>query len=70
MKVATSRVMIRQQYLHCNFVIFLLLHYTRNSFQQQARASDCSLQRAREGTPLYPTYCYARYMMCALSDAM
>ena len=27
MKRATSRVMIHQQYLQCNFVIFLLLHY-------------------------------------------
>ena len=35
--------------------------YNRDSLQREARASECSLQRAREGTPPYPTCCYARY---------
>ena len=26
-------------------------NYTRDSLQREARASECSLQRAREGTP-------------------
>ena len=38
--------------------------------QREARASECSLQRAREGTPPYPTCCYARHMMRAVSDVM
>ena len=35
--------------------------YTLDSLQREARASECFLQRAREGTPPYPTCCYARY---------
>ena len=34
---------------------------TRDSLQRKALASECSLQRVQEGTPLYPTCCYARY---------
>ena len=34
---------------------------TRDSLQRKSRTSECSLQRAREGTPPYPTCCYARY---------
>ena len=48
----------------------LNLSYTRNSLQREARASECSLQRAREGTPPYPTCCYARHMMRAVNDVM
>ena len=44
--------------------------YTRDSLQREARASKCSLQRAREGTSPYPTCCYARHMMRAVSDVM
>ena len=35
--------------------------YTRGSLQRESRASECSLHQAREGTPSYPTCCYARY---------
>ena len=35
--------------------------YSQDSLQRDARASECSLQRAREGAPRYPTCCYARY---------
>ena len=45
-------------------------YYIRDSLQREARASEPSLQRAREGTPPYPTYCYSRYMMRAVSDAI
>ena len=48
--------------------------YTRDSLQREARASECSLQRAREGTPPYPTCCYARHMMrsqrCHVNNCM
>ena len=37
------------------------MSYTRDSLQKEARASECSLQRAREGTPPHPTCFYARY---------
>ena len=49
---------------------FFLNIYTRDSLQREARASECSLQRAREGTPPYPTCSYARHMMRAVSDVM
>ena len=61
--------------MHLHFIHFLLLitpivlDYTQDSFQREARASECSLQRAREGTSPYPTCCYARYCFkfeCAL----
>ena len=52
------------------FEIFKKSLYTRDSLQREARASECSLQRAREGTPPYPTCCYARHMMRAVSDVM
>ena len=51
------------------FIAFSESTYTRDSIQREARASECSLQRAREGTPPYPT-CYARHMMRAVSDVM
>ena len=50
-------------------IIIFYGNYTRDSLRREARASECSLQRAREGTPPYPT-CYARHMMRAVSDVM
>ena len=56
--------------VYCLLLFYVLFYYTRDSLQREARASECSLQRAREGTPPYPTCCYARQMMRAVSDVM
>ena len=44
--------------------------YTRDFLQREARASDCTLQSAREESLPYPTCCYARYVTRAVIDAM
>ena len=41
--------------------------YTQDSLEREARASETSLHRAREGSPPYPTCCYV--LLCALYDA-
>ena len=38
--------------------------YTRDSLQREARASECSLQRAREGNPSI-----SNLLLCASHDA-
>ena len=40
--------------------LFNSKNYTRDSFQREARASECSLQRAREGPAPYPICCCTR----------
>ena len=52
------------------FYNFSNIIHSRFPPTRSSSTSECSLQRARDGTPPYPTCCYARHMMRAVSDVM